>query len=83
MSEIACFIYRLVASISGAASLHGTVDYGYGAPQCETPVWSAIELNGKAPYLLGHDKHKKIAETLRTLFSDQIAETVAHPKAVN
>ncbi len=74
---------RLAASVSGAAAMLGTVDYGYGAPAGQDPVWAAVELNGKAPYVLGYEKHYQIADTLRTMFADQIAETAAFAKGVD
>ncbi|CAN5144184.1 hypothetical protein BH09PAT3_BH09PAT3_0940 [soil metagenome] len=68
----------LAAEVSGAAAMLGTVDYGYGSTGSESPSFQAIELNGKAPYLLGYDKHQAIADTLRDQFADSIAQTAEH-----
>ena len=68
---------RRVADITAAAAVYGTVDYGYGKWGAQAPDWHAIELNGKAPYLIGYDKHAGVADKLRDLFAAQIAGVAA------
>jgi len=71
---------RLAAEVSGSAAVLGTVDFGYGVLGDQAPDWRAIELNGKAPYVLGYDKHAGVADALRTQLAAQIAETVRMPE---
>ncbi len=66
---------ELAAGITDARALFGTVDYGYGSLEGSTPDWHAIELNAKAPYIIGYDKHAPIADHLRELLADQIFAT--------
>jgi hypothetical protein len=64
------------AMITGSRSIYGSVDYGYGSLDGQEPAWVAIELNGLAPYMIGYDKHRTVADKLRSLFADQIKATV-------
>lgn len=70
---------QLAAEVSGSAAVLGTVDFGYGTLDDQSPDWRAIELNGKAPHVIGYDKHVGVAGALRTQFAAQIAETVRTP----
>jgi len=69
-------VMQQAAHVSGAAAMLGTVDYGYGSYDDRPPQWRAIEVNGKAPYVIGYDKHVGVATELRQRLAGQIAETV-------
>lgn len=64
------------AEVSGSPAVLATVDSGYGSLQTEDPDFHAIELNGKAPYVIGYDKHAGVADKLRDMLSKQIKDTV-------
>lgn len=64
------------AEVSGSRAVIATVDSGYGAMPGNDPAFHAIELNGKAPYIIGYDKHAGIADSLRTMLSQQIRQTI-------
>jgi hypothetical protein len=63
------------AEITSARAVLGTVDWGYGNVGNEAPGFHAIELNAKAPYVIGYDKHAGVADHLRDLLADQIQAT--------
>jgi hypothetical protein len=63
------------AEATGALAIYGTVDFGYGTSGAEAPAWNAIEMNMRAPYMIGYDKHADVADTLREHFADQIQIT--------
>jgi hypothetical protein len=65
----------LTAEVTSARAVLGTVDWGYGTIGSEAPHWAAIELNAKAPYVIGYDKHAGVADRLRDLLADQIQAT--------
>lgn len=69
------------AEVSASSAVLATVDSGYGRVADEDPAFHAIELNGKAPYIIGYDKHAGVADLLRDILSQQIYQTVQTGRA--
>lgn len=65
---------------TGSRAVYAALDIAYGTNStAEAPDFHVVELNGRMPYLLGYEKHTGIADRLRDLLADQIAETVLKP----
>ncbi len=64
-----------VSTISGAAAVYGTVDFGFGSDGTNEQGWRAIELNARLPYLIGPDKHPGISKIVHSLLAEQITAT--------
>jgi hypothetical protein len=58
----------------GSRAVYAALDFGYGGPDGQKPDYHIVELNGKMPYLIGSDKHKGVASTLRQHFADQLKD---------
>jgi hypothetical protein len=80
--EAARLAISRAAELTDARAVYGAFDAGYGLPPADPnvkdadPDWQAIEFNGKAPYLIGYDKHAGVADRLRDLFVNQIYQTI-------
>jgi hypothetical protein len=65
------------ASITGSRAIYAALDFGYGKlhPDDEND-YHAIELNGKMPYLIAHEKHADVANVLRDQYADMVQAAV-------
>lgn len=67
-------IIRKVAQVSGAAALYGAADYVYGHAGDQDNHWPVMEVNTRAPYIIGFEAHYDAAYKLHSMFADKIAE---------
>jgi hypothetical protein len=66
-------VFQKAGQLTNSKAIYGALDIGYGARQGEVPDYHVVEFNGRAPYMIGFDKHPEVANTLRDMFADQIA----------
>jgi len=73
---------ELTASLTGAAAVYGSVDFGYGSYDGSEPHWAAVEMNLRSPYMVSKDKHPVVAADLRGLMVEQVRATAEAAQAL-